>query len=177
MQSLLVQHLALARPAGWEKELSGLVHHHLRRAWEKKSVADATAGMGSDVSVRHDAAGFLRLVLEEEVDRHIDLALETLGHLDAKHTADIVRAALSSKDERLCAQAVELLRNLDNGEVVAQLLPLLEVRHDGARWQHRFAESPRDIWETLKWCQEHGGVWLRQVAAVLERELGFAGTI
>ena len=176
MQSVLARHLASSGLHGREVALARLVRQHLAHAWAKMSVATMVPGVAQTRGADRAGAEFLGVVLAEEVDQHIDLALEILGHLDRSDTAVTARAALASRDSRCRAQAVESVRNIDDGEIVRQLLPLLETRYDGAVWTHRAPVLLADMTTLIAWCGEHGGLWLRFVANTMgkERILGSA---
>lgn len=177
VQALLARHLGRSAISQSGTELGEMCQRHLQSAWAKKS---AITNLSTSTAVRSAggrAAAFLATVLGEEVDRHIDLAMEILGYLDSSGAADIVRASLASRDPRLRAKAVEAVQQLDHKEIAAQLLPLLESRHDGAVWSIRNPGVPESLEGVISWCRTNGSVWLRQVAATLEERKEYAGTI
>lgn len=171
MQSLLANCLAQSELAQRKAILLAIAHRHLQRAWDKKSVALHALSLAQQASARQvDEAGFLCLVLNEEVLRHIDIALDILALLDEAQMARAICAALASRDRRLRAQALESLRHIENNALVEWLLPLIEASHDGARWEHTVPDMPRDMNEMIAWCKRQGGQWLRQCAASMEEE-------
>lgn len=166
MQSLLASSLAQSELAERKALLLAIAQRHLQRAWDKKSVALQAVSIAQQA----DVANLLCLVLNEEVQRHIELALDILALLDEAQMARAISAALASRDRRLRAQALESLRHIENNALVEWLLPLIEAEHDGARWEHPAPEAPRDINELISWCGRQGGQWLRQCAAAMEKE-------
>ena len=175
MQSLLANCLAQSELTQRKAILLAIAHRHLKRAWDKKSVALNALSLVQPASARQvDEAVFLRLVLDEEVIRHIDIALDILALLDEAQMARAICAALSSRDRRLRAQALESLRHIENNVLVEWLLPLIEAAHDGARWEHTVPDMPRDINEMIAWCKRQGGQWLRQCAASMEEGTSLA---
>lgn len=176
MQVLLARHLAQSGLAG-EEELSAMCRRHLQSAWEKRSAIATLAGKAAAHPEQLRAVAFLEAVLGEEVDRHVDLAMEILGHLDSSGAAQAVRAGLASRDPRFRAKAVEAVQHLDSKYLAAQLLPLIEARHDGAAWTRRVADLPETFDGLVAWCKANGSEWLRRVATTLEGEPGHAGTV
>ena len=171
MQALLASCLAQSDLAQRKALLLAIARRHLQRAWDKKSVALQTVSLAQRTSAKQaDETNFLRLVLNEEVQRHIAFALDILALLDEARMARYISAALASQDRRLRAQALESLRHIENNALVEWLLPLIEAAHDGARWEHAVPDMPHDIYEMIAWCKRQGGEWLHQCAVSMEKE-------
>jgi len=171
MQALLASCLAQSDLAQRKTLLLAMAQRRLQCAWDKKSVALQAVSLAHRTSANQaDEANFLRLALNEEVQRHIAFALDILALLDEAQMARAISAALASRDRRLRAQALESLRHIENNPLVEWLLPLIESEQDGARWEHPAPEAPRDINELIAWCGRQGGLWLRQCAAAMEKK-------
>ena len=171
MQALLASCLAQSDLAQRKALLLAIAQRHLQRAWDKKSVALQAVSLAQRASAQQaHETNFLRLVLNEEVQRHIAFALDILALLDEARMARSISAALASRDRRLRAQALESLRHIENNALVEWLLPLIDAEHDGAKWEHSPPEAPRDINELIAWCGRQGGQWLRHCVAAMEKE-------
>lgn len=168
MQSILANSLAQSGLVLRKSILLAIAHRHLHRAWDKKSIALHVLPLVQASARQADEADFLRLVLNEEVLRHIDIALDILALLDEAQMARAISAALASRDRRLRAHALESLRHIENNTLVEWLLPLIEAAHDGAKWEHTVPDMPRDMNELIAWCKLQGGQWLSQCAASME---------
>jgi hypothetical protein len=171
LDGMLAQCLARSGLDGRRKVLTEMCSAALGRATEMKSmVAELETHQSAD-TLEGANARFLRIVLEEEIARTIDLALESLSHLDVEGAARAARAALASRDSRCRAQAVESVRNIDDPEIVHLLLPLLEAQYDGAKWARSSARAMTSLAGIVDWCEAQGSPWLRQVATTLKGEL------
>ena len=178
MQARLANGLAKSDLAQRRALLLAIAQRHLQRAWDKKSVALQAASLAQQVPAEQaDEARFLCVVLNEEVQRHIEFALATLTLLDEAQMVQGICAALASRDRRLRAQALESLRHIENNALVEWLLPLVEAEHDGAYWKHPAPETLRTTGELISWCGRQGGQWLRRCAAGMGKETTHATPI
>ena len=175
MQALVANGLAQSDLAQRKALLLAIAQRHLQCAWDKKSIALQAIALAHRTSANQaDAVNFLRMVLNEEVQRHIALTLDILALLDDAQMARAIGAALASRDRRLRAQALESLHHIENNALIEWLLPLIDAEHDGARWNHRAPQTLRDIDELIAWCAQQGGQWLRQCAAAMEKKTSHA---
>lgn len=161
LQILLSRHLAQSGLHTREGLLEGVAQTHLRAAYDKKALAQ---------HLRKDATSatqFLALVLEEDVQQHIELVLEILSLQDSSGTMDSVRAALKSENRRLRAQALESLRNNAGTPFLRDLFLFLDAELDGAPLPSHLSMVPTSGREALQWCANHGSAWLRQCAGAL----------
>lgn len=178
MQTLLANSLGQSDLTQRKALLLASAQRHLQRAWDKKSVALQAASLAQQASAKQaDEAKFLCLVLNEEVQRHIEFALGTLALLDEAQMARAICAALASRDRRLRAQALESLRHIENNSLLQWLLPLIEAEQDGASWTHRVPEMLHNIDALIAWCKRQGGQWLRQCAVAMEQETTHASPV
>lgn len=69
--------------------------------------------------------------LREEFHRHVDLALQALGHLDQGARVAAIRAVLASRDRRLWAQALESGMQLREVRPFKAIAHLLESEREG----------------------------------------------
>ncbi len=167
MQSILCAHLALSPLPQARVLLHELAGRHLAKAYDKKTLALRVASDSPRARGEQSARQFLALALHEEVQRHVELALEILENLDERQPVRAIQAALASRDRHLRAQAVESIRHMRNSVLFRTLLPLLEAEHDGAEWRHALEQEPNSLAQVVEWCQREGSVWLKQCATWL----------
>lgn len=168
MQSLLCKSLADSGLVDRRELLAEAGQRHVAKACDKKTVALSLQGPhGRERGDAQEEAAFLRLVLSEDIQRHLGLVLEILEQLDESQAVHAIRAALASRDRRLRAQGLESLRHVENDALLHALLPLLETEHDGAEWRHALGQAPGTLREARQWCEREGSAWLRKCAASL----------
>ena len=171
VQTLLAESLAQSDLVQRKGLLLAIALRHLQCAWDKKSMAGYAQALVQGVpAMQVDELNFLCLVLQEEVQRHMDFALDTLVLLDEAQAVHAIRAALASRDRRLRAQALESLRHIENNALIEWLLPLIETEHDGAGWDHPLRETPRSIHDLIAWCGQQGSQWLRYCATPMAKD-------
>ena len=163
LQKLLSRHLGQSALAGKNVLLEGLAQTHLSAAYDKKTLAQ---------QLEKNAASdqqFLALVLEEDVQQHIDLVLEILNLQDASGIMASVQAALKSENRPLRAQALESLRNAADTQFMLDLCAFLDAEFDRTCLPQHASSLPAAGGEALQWCASHGSAWLRQCANTLLR--------
>jgi hypothetical protein len=165
MQSLLCQCLAHSELAGKRELLMESGRQHMEKAYDKKTVAALLERLPPQAAGGAHGAPLLALVLGEDIQRHLGLVLEILQNLDEGQSVRAVRAALSSRDRRLRAQAVESVRHSTNDALLRMLLPLLEAEYDGAAWRHPLQHTLATLEDARAWCLREGSTWLRECAA------------
>jgi hypothetical protein len=101
----------------------------------------------------------LHIILKEQLDQTIDLALLSLEPLYEPGLIGIIRAGFASGDARHIANACEALENLDRQEITAGLSDILQksVSNDFDS-DDGFFQSLDDV---LKWCANHRNSWLK----------------
>lgn len=173
MQSILADCLAQSGLKQRKTMLLVIAQRHLQAAWDKKSIALQSVSFAQEGL----EANLLCMVLNEEVQRHIEFALAILALLDEAKMARAISVALASRDRRLRAQALESLHHIEDNVLVKWLLPLIEAEHDGAKWEHPAPELLLNLSELIAWCGRQGGQWLRQCAANMEKEMSHATSV
>lgn len=168
MQSLLCRALAGSVLPGARRLLRETASQHADAARAKHQLQRAVAPAGH-MSVQDDDQAFLGTVLAEEVQRHVDVVLDIMVLLDEGEASRVIRAALSSRDRHLRAQALESVRHLDHAAIFDRLLPLLEGEQDPAMKQAIQNWTARSWAERLAWCEHEGSPWLAQCAAWLAK--------
>lgn len=161
LQLLLSRHLAQSALEGKESLLQGVAQTHLSAAYDKKVLAQQF-----EKSAASDRQ-FLALVLEEDVQQHIDLVLEILSLQDASGVMASMQAALKSGSRALQAQVLESLRNAAETPLLRDLCDFLDAEFDCTPLPQHGAGMPTAEREALQWCANHGSAWLRQCAGML----------
>ena len=105
----------------------------------------------------------LRIILKEQLDQTIDVALLALEPLYKPGLTGIIRAGFTSGDARHVANACEALENLDKQEITAGLSVILQksINNDFGN-NDGFFQSLEDV---LKWCADHRNSWLKSCGA------------
>ena len=161
LQTKLCSQLAKSELAEKDEILIGVAQSHLRTAYDKKALAQR---------LKHQTGleyQFLVLLLQEDMQQHLDLILEILCLRDTGQVMPSVQAALQSENRRLRAQALESLRNAADSKWMLDLCAFLESQFDHAPLAHHSSNLPESGQETLQWCTRHGSAWLKQCATVL----------
>ncbi len=117
----------------------------------------------------HPADPVIRAALDNAARRHLRLVMHALDALGHRHTLNLVRTMIHSRDERGRANAIESLASLPQRRFVIPILPLIEGRD--AVDAHRMAgrSDPALIEEALS----SRDPWVRAAAAVVRhRETG-----
>jgi hypothetical protein len=167
LQSLLCMHVSRSPLVEKQALLNELGDQHLRKALCKKGLALQLAQLPPGEGPSRATREFLLLVLEEEVQRHIELVLECIGALEPDAPLHTIRAALASRDAHLRARALESLQLLNHTPLLGKLLPLLEARHERIDWPDIPTHDLHDLNEMLEWCSREGTVWLKQASSLL----------
>lgn len=124
------------------------------------------------VAKRENRAGslparFIAEVLEEEIQRHLELGLLALELLDEGQAVSTIRAAWASRSRHLRSLALESLRHGENDETVQRMLLLLEAQLS-QNWQEIIALDLQQSWDvTLEKCRRIGSNWLKQCVCEL----------
>lgn len=120
------------------------------------------------LSRSHAADPVIRAALDNAARRHVRLVMHVLDALGHRHTLNLVRTMIHSRDERGRANAIESLASLPQRRFVIPILPLIEERHaDGTAGR----SDPALIEEALS----SRDPWIRAAAAVARhRETGQA---
>lgn len=166
MQLCLCQSLALSDMAGWREMLIEITARHIESARDKQIIwLTLTAPRRED---RQDFdAVLLGTVLDEEVGKHVGLALDILSLLDERQSIRTVRAALASHDRALRGQAMESLHHQEHAFLLQRLLPLLEGEPDTEMARARLGWAGRSWHDILAWCEREGSQWLANCARAL----------
>ena len=113
------------------------------------------------LSRSHWADPVIRSALDNAARRHIRLVMHALDALGHRHTLDLVRTMIHSRDERGRANAIESLASLPQRRFVIPILPLIEERDtDGVVTR----PDPTLIDEALS----SRDPWIRAAAAVAQ---------
>ena len=121
------------------------------------------------LSRSHPADPVIRAALDNAARRHVRLVMHALDALGHRHTLNLVRTMIHSRDERGRANAIESLASLPQRRFVIPILPLIEERDtvdaDGAVGHAdqaliEEALSSRDPWvraaAAVAWHRETG---------------------
>jgi len=149
-----------------------LLARNLDIAAEKKHLAhELEAVSRNNKSVNNMAARFITEVLEEEVQRHLDMSLQALEQLDEANAVRTIRAAWASRNRHLRSLALESLRHRRNDAIIQRMLLLLEAQLSH-NWQEVISQDSIRTWDTvLKKCSMIGSRWLKQCVFELSPEL------
>ncbi|HEU0217431.1 MAG TPA: cyclic nucleotide-binding domain-containing protein [Stellaceae bacterium] len=111
------------------------------------------------LSRSHPADPVIRAAIDNAARRHVRLVMHALDALGHRHTLDLVRTMIHSRDERGRANAIESLASLPQRRFVIPILPLIEERDaDSAAGR----PNPTLIDEALS----SRDPWIRAAAAV-----------
>lgn len=167
-QSLLLGIVVRTRGPARKNLLRVALEGNCAAAIKKQRLASALACLARE-SGRERRADFvfIREVLEEDVRRHLELAVRQLELLEERLAAAGILAAWESGNRHLRAAALESVWHWENEEWARRLLGVLEAQHNG-NWQEIFPSGEHASWgDILAKCREIGSPWLRQCAAAL----------
>ena len=102
----------------------------------------------------------LQTVLNERIQQYVDLSLAALEFVEDKSTIHIIRAGLSSGDNRQIANACEVMRHLKNSHISKMLGQIFEGNLESKKSQFSFG----DIRDVLRWCTRRQDPWVQAVA-------------
>ena len=111
-----------------------------------------------DARQRGTCFTLLRYTLQEQLEQTIETALLAMEPLYEPGLIGIIRAGFNSGDARHIANACEVLGNLPNQEIVAELGRVL-LRKTGDTGSGEPPVFSR-LEEVLNWCAGHGNDWL-----------------
>ena len=164
LQALLARGLARAEIGAHGALLLANARRHVVAAERKRAFADALTRIAGQAQV--SARSLLALVFDEESRRHIEHALLVLEQLDERDAVNAIRAALTSRDPRLRAQALESLSHMENSALVKRVVAYLDAEPAAA---HRRAIPLSRI---LRYGERSGSDWLKHCVCAVRADLG-----
>ncbi len=144
----------------------GILHRelerHLQRAGEKLLILQELSSKGMLVAPTQRLFG---LVLQEDVQRHLDTVLHVLGCLDTGKRMSYIRAGLASRNRHLWAKAMEsALQIKSENQVFRKLAILYEAVREGRELGGDLPGEEHTLHGWLRWCQRYGSTWLADCA-------------
>ena len=116
------------------------------------------------VTDNNHAVDLTLCALQERLVQIIELTLQAMKSIEDPYTIDIIQAGIKNKDQRIVAQSMEALRNIDNQRLALILSNIIEETISCSVTKKDDKSMVRTTKDALNWCIKRHDSWLKTCA-------------
>ncbi|MGD8999268.1 MAG: hypothetical protein PVF75_02550 [Granulosicoccaceae bacterium] len=161
------QQAAMTLLLGQEPAAAVWKHIAVTKAQDAHAIARAIHSLKQDTTTMHRVRAAMELVIYALHERHeqsVDLALTATEQIEDPYTIGVVRAGLKTGDSQHIANACEVLRYIEDKDLLDLLGSVLDDVADNTSATSAGTVTFEDARDALQWCRRRADPWLAECA-------------